>query len=64
MITAMMATEQHYEKKVKTVMVNNSTGYQQNNHLTHTFTHKIKRPQHMMLEIHVLASDRSKMWWG
>jgi hypothetical protein len=48
----------HNEKKDLTVMVNNSTNINKtNNHLSHCLTEHKKNPQHLTLEIKVLAWD-------
>ena len=56
-----------YEKKIKTVMVNNSTNINKtNNHLSPQHIKHTKRPRYMYitLEIQVLAWVRQNIWEG
>jgi hypothetical protein len=52
----------NYEKKVKTVMANNSSNIKKtlNNHPSSEVTEHKKTPQHIILKIQVLVWDRHK----
>ena len=57
----------HYEKKIKTVMVNNSTNINKtNNHLSPQVIKHKKKTQimYITLEIQVLAWDSQNIWEG